>query len=243
MKIITVKNYEEMSEKAADIIFAQVLMKPESVLGLATGGTPVGIYRLLVDYFRSGRIDFSEVTTINLDEYQGLSHDDRHSYRHFMQEHFIESVNMRPENAHIPDGANLDAREACAEYDAVIKRTGGIDMQLLGLGLDGHIGFNEPSDFFPVNTHCVKLAKSTIEANKCYFNDIDEVPKCAYTMGIGGIMQARKILMVVSGEKKADIVRKVLYGLVIPQVPASILQLHSDVTVILDEAAASEIVM
>lgn len=241
MKIIITKDYDEMSRRAADIIFAQVLMKPDSVLGLATGSSPIGIYENLVKRYNKGRIDFSEVTTINLDEYQGLHHDNEQSYWYFMHDHFFNHVNIRPENIHVPDGANMDADQACQEYDALIEEAGGIDLQLLGLGPDGHIGFNEPSDHFPVHTHCVKLEESTIEANKRFFESKDDVPRKAYTLGIGGIMQARKVLMVVNGSKKAGIVKDAFLGPVTPEIPASILQLHRDFTLVLDEDAAEKI--
>lgn len=241
MKIIVTKDYEEMSKRAADVIFAQVLMKEDSVLGLATGSSPEGLYKCLVKRYEKGRIDFSGVTTINLDEYQGLSHDNEQSYWYFMNKHFHSHVNVKPENIHVPDGSNMDAGKACREYDEIIERVGGIDLQLLGLGPDGHIGFNEPADSFAAGTHCVKLEESTIEANKRFFNSKDEVPRKAYTMGVGTIMKAKKVLMVVSGKGKAGIVKESFFGPVKPQVPASILQMHPDFTLVLDEDAAKEI--
>ncbi len=241
MRIVVTKDYDEMSKRAADVIFAQVLMKPDSVLGLATGSSPEGLYKNLVKRYEKGRIDFAEVVTINLDEYQGLSRDNEQSYWYFMNKHFHSHVNVKPENIHVPDGSNMDAKEACHEYDEIIERAGGIDLQLLGLGPDGHIGFNEPADSFATGTHCIKLEESTIEANKRFFGSRDEVPRKAYTMGVGTIMKARKVLMVVSGKGKADIVKESFFGPVKPQVPASILQMHPDFTLILDEDAAAKI--
>ena len=239
MKIIVTKDYEEMSKRAADVIFAQVLMKEDSVLGLATGSSPEGLYKCLVKRYEKGRIDFSGVTTINLDEYQGLSHDNEQSYWYFMNKHFHSHVNVKPENIHVPDGSNMDARKACREYDEIIEKAGGIDLQLLGIGRNGHIGFNEPAEDFPKFTHCVDLTESTIQANARFFDKPEDVPTQAYTMGIGTIMRAKRILLIASGKDKAAIVKEALFGPVRPQVPASILQLHPDVTVVLDEEAAS----
>ena len=239
MRLIRTKNYEEMSLRAADVIAAQVISKPDCVLGLATGGPPVGTYRGLVKLYEEGRVDFSGVTSVNLDEYRGLSPEDSHSYRYFMNDNLFRHVNIDPSKTHVPDGLEPDADKACRAYDAVIDSMHGIDLQLLGLGPDGHIGFNEPADHFPVGTHCVKLTESTIEANKRFFSSIDDVPREAYTMGIGSIFKARRVLLLISGEGKAKILKETLTGPVIPQVPASILQLHPDVTVIADEAACA----
>ena len=221
MKIIRTKDYADMSRKAANIISAQVIMKPDCVLGLATGGTPVGTYEKLVERYNEGDLDFSEVTSVNLDEYRGLP-----------KEH--------PESYNLPDGTNMDAEAECKRYDEVIRRVGGVDLQLLGIGHDGHIGFNEPHDAFDLGTHCVDLAQETIEANKRFFDgNEDLVPKQAYTMGIRTIMQARKVLMVVNGAGKAEIVKKAFFGPVTPEVPASILQLHPDFILVGDEEALS----
>ncbi len=237
MKIIKAKTYKDMSRKAANIISAQVIMKPNCVLGLATGGSPVGIYEQLIDWYNKDDIDFSEVTTINLDEYRGLPRENAQSYWTFMHEHFFNHVNIRPENIHLPDGTNPNAKEECAQYDSLIAAKGGIDLQLLGIGLDGHIGFNEPGAAFELGTHCVDLTRSTIEANARFFANADEVPRQAYTMGIKTIMQAHKVLMVVSGADKAAIVKEAFFGPVTPQVPASILQMHPDFTLVGDEEA------
>ena len=234
MKIIRAKDYKDMSRKAANIISAQVIMKPNCVLGLATGGTPVGAYAQLVEWYNKGDLDFSEVTTVNLDEYRGLPKEHPESYWSFMHKNLFDHVNIRPEAIHLPDGTNPDAADACAKYNDIIHSVGGIDLQLLGLGPNGHIGFNEPCDHFPVMTHEVQLTEMTREANKRFFASADDVPRQAYTMGVQTIMLARRIVLVVSGENKAETVREAFFGPVTPQVPASILQLHQDVTVIAD---------
>ena len=239
MNIIRAKDYQDMSRKAANIISAQIIMKPDCVLGLATGSTPVGTYRQLIEWYEKGDLDFSRVSTVNLDEYRGLTHIDPQSYYYFMQENLFDHVNIDKAATHVPDGTNPDAADACAKHEQIIKSLGGIDLQLLGLGNNGHIGFNEPGAAFEKETHLVDLAESTIRANARFFTSIDEVPKQAYTMGIRTIMQAKKILVVVSGEGKADIVSRAVVGPVTPEVPASILQMHPDVTVVCDEAALS----
>ena len=239
MKIIRAKDYNDMSRKAANIISAQVIMKPNCVLGLATGGTPVGTYKQLVEWYNKGDLDFAEVTTVNLDEYRGLPREHPESYWSFMHRNLFDLVNVRPEAINLPDGTNLDAAAECARYDEVIRSVGGIDLQLLGIGHDGHIGFNEPGAAFELGTHCVDLTDETIEANKRFFASKDEVPRQAYTMGIKTIMQARKVLMVASGADKAAIVKKAFFGPVTPEVPASILQMHPDFILVLDEAAAA----
>ena len=239
MNIIRSKDYQDMSRKAANIISAQIIMKPDCVLGLATGSTPVGTYRQLIEWYEKGDLDFSRVSTVNLDEYRGLTHIDPQSYYYFMQENLFDHVNIDKTATHVPDGTNPDAADACVKHEQIIKSLGGIDLQLLGLGNNGHIGFNEPGAAFEKETHLVDLAESTIRANARFFTSIDEVPKQAYTMGIRTIMQAKKILVVVSGESKADIVSRAFFGPVTPEVPASILQMHPDVTVVCDEAALS----
>lgn len=236
MKIYRTKNYREMSRMAANLISAQIILKPDCVLGLATGSTPVGIYDQLVEWYEKGDLDFSEVRTVNLDEYKGLERTDGQSYYHFMHKHLFDRVNVCLKNTHIPDGMAQDTKAECLRYEKEITDLGGIDMQLLGLG-----GFNEPSDGFAVRTHCVMLQESTIEANKRFFASADAVPRSAYTMGIGTILLAKKILLVVSGEDKAEAVAKALYGPVTPKVPASILQIHPDVILVADEAALSKV--
>ena len=240
MNIIRAKDYQDMSRKAANIISAQIIMKPDCVLGLATGSTPVGTYRQLIEWYEKGDLDFSRVSTVNLDEYRGLTPDHDQSYHYFMHKNFFDSVNIPDERINLPDGAQLDAERECRRYDAAIRAAGGIDLQLLGMGLNGHIGFNEPDDYFSKGTHCVNLTESTIEANKRFFASADDVPRQAYTMGVQTIMLARRIVLVVSGENKADIVREAFFGPVTPRVPASILQLHTDVSIVADEAALSK---
>lgn len=241
MKIYKAKDYKDMSRKAANIISAQVIMKPNCVLGLATGSTPIGTYDQLVEWYNKGDLDFSEVTTVNLDEYKGLPRTNDQSYYYFMHQHLFDRVNIDPERTNVPNGMEPDAEKECGRYEELIRSLGGVDLQLLGLGHNGHIGFNEPGEAFEKETHCVDLTESTIEANKRFFASADDVPKQAYTMGIKTIMQAKKILIVVNGENKADIVERAFFGTVTPEVPASILQLHNDVTLVGDEAALAKI--
>lgn len=228
-----------MSRKAANLISAQILLEPDSVLGLATGSSPIGIYEQLVERFRNGDLDFSQIVSVNLDEYKGLPRDNDQSYYYFMHEHLFDHVNIKA--SYLPDGTQEDSDAECANYEALIDSLGGVDLQLLGLGHNGHIGFNEPADSYAKTVHCVDLQERTIEANKRFFASADEVPRQAYTMGIGTIMKAKKILIIVSGEDKADIVKEAFFGPITPHVPASILQLHPDVTLVADEAALSKI--
>ena len=241
MRIIKAKDYADMSRKAANIIAAQVILKPDCVLGLATGSTPIGTYKELIKGYENGDLDFSLVKTANLDEYRGLEKSNDQSYDYFMKANLFNHININFDNLNIPNGENPDADAECKRYEAVVKELGGQDLQLLGMGHNGHIGFNEPCDHFVKDTNCVTLAQSTIEANARFFASKEEVPTQAYTMGIGTIMQAKKILVVVSGADKADIVEKAFFGDITPQVPASILQLHADVVVVGDEAAFSKI--
>ena len=241
MKIYKAKDYKDMSRKAANIISAQMIMKPNCVLGLATGSTPIGTYDQLVEWYNKGDLDFSEVTTVNLDEYKGLPRTNDQSYYYFMHQHLFDRVNIDPERTNVPNGMEPDAEKECGRYEELIRSLGGVDLQLLGLGHNGHIGFNEPGEAFEKETHCVELTESTIEANKRFFASADDVPKQAYTMGIKTIMQAKKIVIVVNGENKADIVERAFFGPVTPEVPASILQLHNDVTLVGDEAALAKI--
>lgn len=241
IEFVLTDDYGDMSRKTADIISAQILVKPDCVLGLATGGTPVGIYANLVRKYSNGELDFSQVTSLNLDEFRGLSRDDENSYFRYMYDHLFSKVNIDMNRAFIPDGSVENADEACQRYEKIIADTGGIDLQLLGLGHNGHIGFNEPSDIFPKRTHLINLAETTIRANSRFFVSEKDVPKQAYTMGIQNIMESKKILMAVSGADKADVVRKAFFGDITPTVPASVLQLHQNVTVVGDRAAFSEI--
>lgn len=239
MRIICAKDYKEMSEMAADIIGAQALLKPDAVLGLATGSTPIGTYEELVRRYEAGRLDFSKIKTVNLDEYRGLTRDNDQSYYYFMHSHLFDHININKNNTKVPDGMEPDALKAGQDYENIIKNYGGIDLQLLGLGNNGHIGFNEPGDEFIDKTHVVDLTESTIEANKRFFASIDDVPKQAYTMGIGSIMRAKRVLMVVNGKGKAEIVKEAFFGPITPKVPASILQLHNDFILIGDVEALS----
>ena len=243
MKIIKAKDYDEMSRKAANIIAAQIYVKPDCVLGLATGSTPIGTYKELVAKYELGDLDFSDVTTVNLDEYKGITKENDQSYYYFMNDNLFSHVNINKERTFLPDGTEPDSDKACNAYNEIIHSVGGQDLQLLGLGHNGHIGFNEPAAEFPLETHCVDLTESTIKANQRFFASYDDVPKQAYTMGIKTIMQAKKVLVVVSGEDKADIVQKAFFGPVTPEVPASVLQLHPDCTVVADAAALSKVNM
>lgn len=240
MRIIKVKDYQEMSKKAAALIAAQVIAKPDCVLGLATGSSPIGTYDKLTELYEEGMLDFSDVHSVNLDEYRGLDHENDQSYYYFMHKNLFSRVNIDVNNTNVPNGMEPDAEKECSRYEALIEELGGIDLQLLGLGHDGHIGFNEPAAEFAKMTNCVDLTEMTIEANKRFFASIDDVPRQAYTMGIGTIMKAKKIVVVVSGEDKAEIVAKAFAGEVTPYVPASILQFHPDVTIVADEAALSK---
>ena len=237
MKLIRARDYKHMSRQAANIISAQVILNPESVLGLATGSSPIGAYQQLIKWNLKGDVDFSGVHTVNLDEYIGMDAECEQSYAYFMRNNFFDHINIDLANTHIPCGTNLDAEDECTRYDHLIHALGGIDLQLLGLGPNGHIGFNEPDSYFPKGTHRVELTEATIHANKRFFKSEADVPRAAYTMGICDIMQAKRVVMVVSGEAKAEIVKKAFYGPVTPQVPASILQLHKHFTLVADEAA------
>lgn len=240
MRVYQVKDYDAMSRKAANVISSQVIMKPDCVLGLATGSSPIGTYKQLIEWYNKGDLDFSEVKSVNLDEYKGLPRDNDQSYYYFMYNNLFKHINIDLDNTNVPNGMEPDAEKECLRYEGVIAGLGGVDLQLLGLGRNGHIGFNEPDETFGNITHCVNLTESTIEANKRFFASADDVPRQAYTMGIGTIMKAKKILLIVSGEDKADALAKAVYGPVTPQLPASILQLHSDVVVVADEAACSK---
>lgn len=241
MRIIVAENYEAMSRQAANILSSVVAMKPDCVLGLATGSTPIGTYQELIKRYEDGDLDFSCVKSVNLDEYVGLEPTHDQSYRYFMQDQLFNHVNIKVENTNVPQGMAQDVEAECRRYDEVIASMGGVDIQVLGMGHNGHIGFNEPAEEFPKGTHQVDLAESTIEANARFFENRDMVPRKAVTMGIGSIMQARTILVVVSGEGKADIVEKAFRGPVTPQVPASILQFHPDVILVGDKAALSKL--
>ena len=239
MRLIRAKDYADVSRKAANIMAAQVQLQPDCVLGLATGSSPVGAYQELIAKYQAGELDFSQVKAANLDEYVGLTKDHDQSYAYFMRSNLFDHINIDQANCNIPNGMNPDAEAECARYDAVIESLGGVDLQLLGLGPNGHVGFNEPGDAFVRDTNKIELTKATIDANARFFATRDDVPKYAYTMGIGAIMKAKRVLMVVNGEKKAQAVKDCFFGPITPQAPGSILQLHPDFILVADEAALS----
>ncbi|GMO60796.1 MAG: glucosamine-6-phosphate deaminase [Treponemataceae bacterium] len=239
IKVYITADYKAMSQKAARIMQGQIMLKPNSVLGLATGSTPICLYDCLAEWHKAGELDFSAIRSVNLDEYQGLSGDSDQSYRFFMNKNLFSRVNIDVKKTYVPDGLAPDAATECARYDALIESLGGVDMQLLGLGRNGHIGFNEPAETFSVGTQRTALTESTIDANKRFFASEKDVPRFAFSMGIGTIMKARKILLAASGKDKAEAVRGMIAGGVTPKLPASILQFHPDVSVVLDTDAAS----
>ena len=239
LQVICAKDYEDMSRKTANIIAAQLILKKDSVLGLATGSTPVGMYRHLVEKYNQGDLDFSQVRSVNLDEYQGLNKEHDQSYYYFMNENLFKHVNIPEGATNLPDGTNADIEGECRRYHDVIMSMGGVDLQLLGIGNNGHIGFNEPSDHFEERVHCVELAESTIQANARFFASDADVPRRAFSMGIGEIMAAKKVLIMASGKAKAEAVKAMLTGPVTSQVPASILKFHPDVVLVADEEAMS----
>ncbi len=239
MRVIYSKDYDEMSRKAANIIAAQVISKPDSVLGLATGSSPIGIYKQLIKGFNAGDLDFSKCFSVNLDEYVGLDKENDQSYAYFMYHNLFKSINIKIENTNVPSGINANVEDECKRYNKLISDLGGIDIQLLGIGHNGHIGFNEPCDEFIPGTHSVELTEDTIEANKRFFAQKEDVPTRAITMGIKNIMNARKVLLIASGENKAEIIYKMVVGKITPEVPASILQLHEDSIIVADEQALS----
>ena len=232
MTVIKTKNYEEMSYEAAKLLAAQIVMRPDCVLGLATGSTPIGTYDQLVKWYEEGKLDFSNVRSVNLDEYCGLDGSNDQSYRYFMDHYLFDRVNIDKANTHVPNGKAADPAAEGERYDALMQSLGGVDIQVLGIGYDGHIGVNEPGPAFIKPTHMVDLDPSTIEANARFFASPDDVPRQAITMGMGGIMSARKVLLIANGAGKKDILMKSLYGPITPEVPASLLQLHPDLTVI-----------
>lgn len=241
MRIIIGKDYDDMSRKAANIISAMVILKPDAVLGLATGTSPLGLYKQLIKWYEKKDIDFSAVRSVNLDEYVGLSKTHVQSYFHFMHEMFFNHINIALENCHLPNGMASDIDAECRRYDTLISSLGGIDLQLLGIGQNGHIGFNEPEENFEQMTHLAHLTQSTITANSRLFDDISDVPTTALSMGIKAIMQAKMIVLVASGKNKAQIIKQSFFGAVTPKVPASILQMHNNVILVVDEDAAGDL--
>ncbi len=238
MNIIVVKDYLEMSRKAAHMVVGQILQKPETVLGLATGSSPIGMYDELVKFYKEGMISFKDVVTFNLDEYIGLEPSHEESYAYFMKKNFFGRIDIKEKNHHIPSGMAKDIEEECEKYDRMIAAAGGIDFQVLGIGRNGHIGFNEPDIKFEAMTHKIKLDEQTISDNARFFDSIDEVPRYAITMGVKTIMQSRGIILLATGAEKAQAVAGMVHGKITPELPASVLQLHPNVTVIVDEAAA-----
>lgn len=239
MKIIVEKDYEKMSSKAASLISEAIQKKPDLILGLATGSTPIGTYEELIRMHKEEGLDFSKVTTFNLDEYYGLSPEDDQSYRYFMENTLFKHINIKKENTYVPDGLAKDPNAYGKEYDEKIQKQGGIDIQILGIGRNGHIAFNEPDDELILSTHLTGLTKDTINANSRFFDSIDKVPTKAITMGLGTIMKAKKIILLANGKNKTEIMGELLkQDKVTTNLPASLLLLHPDVTVIMDEEAA-----
>lgn len=239
MRVIITNSYDEMSKEAAKIVAGQIYLKPDSVLGLATGSTPLQMYKKLVAVHEMVGLDFSQVTSFNLDEYIGMSPDNPQSYHYFMKHNFFDFINIKPENIFIPDGMAEDIEAEGKHYDALIEEKGGIDLQILGIGRNAHIGFNEPDIKFEATTHKVKLDDETIEANSRFFENEADVPRYAISMGIKTIMLAKKVVLLASGSNKAEAVYNAVYGSISPSAPASILQLHRDVTVIVDKEAGA----
>lgn len=239
MKVIKVKDYNELSSKAAQLVAEQIIKKKNLVLGLATGSTPVGMYKELIGLNQKGKADFSEVITFNLDEYYGLPPEHLQSYFFFMWDNFLKSINIKKENVHLLNGITENIDKECRQYEVLIKKSGGIDLQVLGIGDNGHIGFNEPNINLSFETHLENLTAKTIEANSRFFNSTKEVPRQGITMGIGTIMRARKIILLANGKRKAQIIEKTINRSITTNVPASLLQLHNDITIIIDQEAAS----
>jgi len=241
MNVVVVKNYYEISIKSAQLIAEQITKKKNSVLGLATGQTPVGMYQELIKMFKRGDIDFSEVRTFNLDEYYGLPSKHPQSYHYYMWDTFFKYINIKKENIHLLNGATENIKEECNQYEILIQKHGGIDLQILGIGDNGHLGFNEPAIGLNSKTHLVNLSEETIQANSQYFDDIQKIPRQALTMGIGTIMKAKKIVLLANGRKKSQAIERTIHGPVSTEVPATVLQLHNNVLLIIDEEAASQI--
>lgn len=241
MRIIVVDNYEEMSWKAASLVSSQMILKPNTILGLATGDTPLGMYSELIKLYNKKEIDFREVKSFNLDEYYGIDENNSQSYYYYMMNNFFKHINISHENINVPNGDAENIYEECLRYENEIKKSGGIDIQVLGIGVNGHIGFNEPDINFEAETHLVNLDDTTIESNSRLFERREDVPTKAISMGIKTIMYSKRIVLLASGLSKADAIYKTINGKINPETPASILQLHQDVTVILDKDAASKL--
>lgn len=239
MRLLKCENYTELSLKAAQIVAGQITLNPQSVLGLATGSTPVGMYNELVKMYNEKRVDFSDIRTFNLDEYYPISADNPQSYHYFMEENLFSKINIKKENTHILDGKCSDTFAECDNFEKLIAQNGGIDLQILGIGQNGHIGFNEPAENLNLLTHLTTLTESTVRANSRFFDDISDVPTKALTMGIGTILKARKIIILANGNGKKEAVKALLTDSITTDVPASMLKVHSDVTLICDKEALS----
>lgn len=237
MRVIICENYEEMSKQAAKLVISQVNLKPNSILGLATGSTPIGMYDKLIEANKKGEVDFSEVTTFNLDEYYPLSADNDQSYHYFMNEHLFSKTNIPFERTHVPDGEAANPEKECEEYDKKIDAAGGIDLQILGIGQNGHIGFNEPDKNLIAGTHLTGLTDSTIEANSRFFEKKEDVPTKALTMGIASILKSKKIIIMANGAAKHEVVSALMTPDITTDIPATMLKVHSDVVVICDKEA------
>ena len=240
MKVIVCQDYAEMSVKAARIIAGQVISKPDGILGLATGSTPEGTYKELIRLYENGLIDFSDIKTYNLDEYYPIKPDNDQSYRYFMDHHLFNYVNVKPENVHIPSGEMKNPAVECREYDEMVERDGGIDLQLLGIGQNGHIGFNEPGDSLYYETHLTDLTENTIQANSRFFSEGEVMPTFALTMGMGTIFSAKKILLLINGKNKHEAFKQLLTDKITTACPATLLKLHPNVTVLCDKEAYGE---
>ncbi|MCT4604554.1 MAG: glucosamine-6-phosphate deaminase [Marinisporobacter sp.] len=241
MRIICVEDYHQMSKKAANIVASQLILKPNSVLGLATGATPLGMYKQLVKTYKAGHIDFEEVTTFNLDEYYGLNKENEQSYYYYMYDNFFQYINIDMKKVNIPNGMARDIHKESLAYERKIRSCGGVDLQVLGIGRNGHIGFNEPDIKFEALTHMVRLDEQTIQDNSRFFDSIEDVPTKAISMGIKTIMHAKKILLLANGKEKAEAIYGAIYGKITPELPASVLQLHPDVVFVMDQDAASKL--
>ena len=240
MKVLVFESYEEMSRAAADIMADVVKSKPDGVLGLATGSTPVGMYNCLADMCKSGELDFSNVKTVNLDEYYPISPDNRQSYRYFMNENLFSKININIDNTNVPAGNAEDADLECKRYEKLIDSLGGIDIQVLGIGQNGHIGFNEPEEKLYSETHVTGLTESTMQANARFFSEDEVMPDKALTMGMGSIFKADKILVLANGKSKRDAVNQLVSGRITTSCPVTLLNLHKDVTLICDKEALGE---
>lgn len=235
MEKVICQDYNELSIQAAKLIAEQIWHKPDSVLGLCTGDSPLGLYKELINMYEAGEIDFSQVTTFNLDEYYGISPENPQSYCYYMMEHLIKHINIKPENFNIPNGNTKFVEAECERYDELMDRAGGIDLQILGLGVNGHIGFNEPASELDTKTHLTRLKQGTINANAKFFNDVKDVPTHAITVGMSSIMKSKKVVILISGKNKAKALKEILKEEITTSVPATLLNLHSDVTLLVEK--------